>query len=139
MGMYTQVRGWLNINSIAKIDKTSIKERLDRAKNEFHEYYKHSDVLTFITDDTLIHFGSNNSVYIFFGTELKNYNEDCEKWISHLLEYFPSAEGRIDFQYEEEEIEENSESKIWKIYQGEIEESFTKTWCKGYGNFFDRP
>lgn len=136
MGMYTQVRGWLNINSIYIEDEDLIKNRLDEAKKDFREKHEHSNVATFIVDDTLIHSGSNDSVFLFFGTELKNYSEDCETWIEHLLLYFPSAEGRIDFQYELEEREENSESKFWEIYEGKIEESASKTWCKGYGNSF---
>lgn len=137
MGMYTQARGWLNVDSISYGDKnlTSIHRNVRVAQETFKQIHNGR---SWVSEDTVIHNGANGSVYIFFGTELKNYNDDAEEWIKHLIKYFPSTEGRIDFQYEEEEwAEENSKSKYWLIRQGEIiEEGHCATWCYGYGNSY---
>ncbi len=83
--------------------------------------------------DTRLHVGSNNSTYIFIGTELKNYNDDAEKWLEFLISKFYNAEGRIMFQYEENE----TLNKVWTISNGQIEEKFEHFNFKGYGNMFE--
>lgn len=160
MGMYTQIRGWLNVNSIGDAKEfQGIKERLETAQEDF----KNSDVdadRKWICQDTVAHMGGNGSAFLFFGTELKNYTKEAEKWIEFLLKYFPNAEGRIDFQYEgeepwdsldeqedshshqdsvgfswSEEKGEGSKSKYYLIRGGAIiKEDWDKTWCYGYGN-----
>jgi hypothetical protein len=138
MGMYTQVRGWLNVDSISYGNKnlSKIVSLLADAQTEFKELHEGR---SWVCEDTTIHKGSNGSVFLFFGTELKNYDNDAEEWIEHLIKYYPNVEGRIDFQYEEEDHnDEQSTSKYWLIKSGEIiKEDWNKTWCKGYGNSFD--
>lgn len=141
MGMYTQVRGWLNVDSIAHDNKEMLERRLMEAKESF--------IRTAVCDrkwicgNTVLHVGGNGSAYIFIGTELKNYGGVAEKWIEHLLTFFDNAEGRIDFQYEEVCIggEDygtgicNNKSKYWEIYQGKVTKiGECDCWCKGYGN-----
>lgn len=132
MGMYTQARGWLNVFSIGREEHGSNAEyNLQEAKHTFKANYP--NIRNWVCEDTVCHQGGNGSVYLFFGTELKNYNEDAQKWIEHLLTYFPSAEGRIDFQYEE--VDFGDETPCWLIYNGEvIKKGKTTAWCKGYGN-----
>jgi len=159
MGMYTQVRGWLNVNSIGNREQfVEVQTKLETAKEDF----KNSDIdadRKWVCEDTVAHMGSNGVSFLFFGTELKNYTREAEKWIAFLLKYFPNAEGRIDFQYEEEvpwenldekeedeseekirfpwryEDEEGSTSKYYLIRRGAIiKEGWDKTWCEGYGN-----
>ncbi|GAB6989563.1 hypothetical protein JCM16418A_16130 [Paenibacillus pini] len=137
MGMYTQVRGWLNIDSISYgQNEQSIINKLHKTREEFLDSDNHCR--KWVSHDTIIHFGGNGSAFLFIGTELKNYNEDTETWIMYLLDSFPNAEGRIDFQYETEQcIDEDSKSRYWLISEGYIiEEGWSKTWCKGYGNSF---
>lgn len=162
MGMYTQARGWLNVDSIGGRKYKELSDKLEDAKIKF-EVSGIAD-RHWVSDDTHIHQGSNGSAYIFFGTELKNYDDDSEKWIKYLLGFFPNAEGRIDFQYEEEDFWTNldevendkdddgvvfsypsngsndgSYSKYWLIRGGSIiKEDTTKTWCYGYGNSYDK-
>ena len=132
MGMYTQARGWLNVNSIGIGNKFKIENLLEEAKETFQGEVDRD----WVCHDTVLHTGNNGSIYLFFGTELKNYDRECEKWIEHLIRYFPNAEGRIDFQYEEERIGDDK-SKYWLIYQGKIKkEGYDHTWCYGYGNQF---
>lgn len=137
MGMYTQVRGWLNVDSISYGGKniSEIKNKLEEAQITFQSVHNGR---SWVSEDTIIHAGSNGSVFIFFGTELKNYDEDAESWIKHLIKYFPNAEGRIDFQYETEKyFEEGSKSKYWLIREGVVVTSSTDdTWCYGYGNSY---
>ncbi|MBT2759969.1 hypothetical protein [Paenibacillus sp. ISL-20] len=138
MGMYTQVRGWLNIDSISHgQNEQSIINKLHKAREEFLESDYHCR--KWVSHDTIIHFGGNGSAFLFFGTELKNYDDDAETWIKYLLDSFPNSEGRVDFQYETEEYsDDDSKSKYWLIREGKIiEEGHNKTWCKGYGNSFE--
>lgn len=136
LGMYTQVRGWLNVDSIAfGTERFDILSRqLEQAKNDFMG--RDLCVRKWVSDYTWIHLSSNGAVFLFVGAEIKNYDSDAETWIKHLVKYFPNAEGRIDFQYEEEEAEAD-ESKYWEIYKGRIKERHCATWCKGYGNMFE--
>lgn len=129
MGMYTQVRGWLNIDSICFDEETILHQKLIEAKESFKKTF--SEIRSWVCEDTVLHVGSNGAAYLFFGTELKNYNDDAQKWIKHLISYFPNAEGRIDFQYEASE----SETPYWLIANGEIiEKNMCEIWCIGYGN-----
>jgi hypothetical protein len=135
MGMYTQIRGWLNVESIGKPETYyKILSKLEQVKKEYKDMQVTSR--NWVANDTSASMGGNGSVYIFFGTELKNYEDDAENWIKYLIAAFPSAEGRIDFQYESEDWQdENSSSKYWLIRNGKIvEERSYKTWCIGYGN-----
>lgn len=145
--MYTQVRGWLNVGSIEDRETYDLaKERLRKAQEAFLD---DKTIRSWVCQDTLVHLGGNGSIYLFFGTELKNYNDDAETWIKYLLTYFPSAEGRIDFQFENEqpptvtytwsgqEVEDYTTSKFWLIHDGNIvKEDRDKTWTNGYGNEF---
>jgi hypothetical protein len=137
MGMYTQVRGWLNIDSIGLTNRYyEAQIRLLEAKNDFMHNEEYKDIRRWVCNDTIYHCGSNDVSYLFIGSELKNYDDDALTWIKYLLKYFPNAEGRIDFQYEEE-IPGESESRYLLIYQGEIIKNDTcDTWCDGYGNKF---
>lgn len=137
MGMYTQVRGWLNIDSISHgQNEQSIVNKLHKAREEFLDSDFHCR--KWVSHDTIIHFGGNGSAFLFIGTELKNYDEDTETWIRYLLDSFPNAEGRIDFQCETEDWKnKKSKSKYWLIYNGYVvEEGWNETWCQGYGNMF---
>lgn len=144
MGMYTQVRGWLNIVSVGDYYQSQYikaEERLEKAKREFQtddtimELYNNEPLeRKWVCEDTYIHGGGNGSAYIFIGTELKNYGNPAEVWIKYLLKYFPNAEGRMDFQYEKDK----DECKYWLIANGKIiKESVNPVWCKGYGNDFE--
>ena len=55
MGMYTQIRGWLNINSMGNDAKNKLTEILNEAKSLF-ELRTDLD-RTWVCNDTLIHFG----------------------------------------------------------------------------------
>ena len=134
MGMYTQVKGYLNVDSIGFETVGLAQARLNEAKLSFLK----DDTINcsrkaIVTGDTFLHVGFNASAFIFIGTEFKNYCRDAEAWLDYLLKYFPNAEGRVDFQYEEDEC---ATSRI--IARGEIvrqEEVGVKT--EGYGNSFN--
>lgn len=139
MGMYTQIRGWLNVDSIGKDENIAIFEnRLKEAQSTFLNDDTILDVNNeklerkWVCNDTYIHSGGNGSSYIFFGTELKNYGCPAEIWIKYLLKHFSNAEGRIDFQYEGDDI--CGKCKFWNVYRGEITEGYCDVWCEGYGN-----
>ena len=140
MGMYTQGRGWLNVNSIGN-DK-----RNDRIQQVFDEMKQNfiGNGRDWIAEDLTLNFGSNGSAWIFLGTELKNYNNEIESLIRHVISYFPNAEGRFDIQHEKVDpnIQDNGydfymEPDYYLIYKGSIVESGTcRPWCHGYGNMY---
>ena len=134
MGMYTQVRGWLNVDSIGSIEnENKLKELLVKAKEEY-EQIENLD-RKWVCDDTVLHFGGNGSAYLFIGTELKNYDDSVDEWIKILLKTFHNAEGRIDFQYEEDD--EDTGSRYILVRDGEIiKDDMGEIWCYGYGNMF---
>lgn len=135
MGMYTQVRGWLNVDSIGYNNFYKLERRLEQAKEDFEYDNTITVERKWVCHDTHIHQGANGSVYIFFGTELKNYNNPARIWIEYLLNYFPNAEGSIDFQYEESNIGDNTYRLL--IYKGQIiKEEDVEVWCYGYGNSY---
>ena len=163
MGMYTQVRGWLNIDSIGYGDERLIKAEklLEQAKEDFEndntlvDYDGDKLARKWVCHNTTLVEGGNGSLFLFFGTELKNYGNPAKAWIEYLIKYFPNAEGRIDFQCEEEErwedvnldIDNNNltrsqlecsiggQSNYILIYKGKIiKDDYCRTWCKGYGN-----
>lgn len=138
MGMYTQVRGWLNVDSIAY--GAAHFDHVQRTLRDAQDSYgDNAPGRSWVCRNTIAAQGGNGSIFLFFGTELKNYDDDAERWIEYLLQYFPGAEGRIDFQYEEENCDDtDSTSKYWLIRGGKvIERNRCKTWCKGYGNMLE--
>ena len=78
MGMYTQVRGWLNIDSIGYGDERLIKAEklLEQAKEDFEndntlvDYYGDKLARKWVCHDTTLVEGGNGSLFLFFGTEL---------------------------------------------------------------------
>jgi hypothetical protein len=139
MGMYTQVRGWLNVDSIGDYEGNRYKEilsRLEKAKQDFQSDELIKVDRKWVCENTIAYKGGNGSVFLFFGTELKNYDNPAYRWVEYLIKYFPNAEGRIDFCYEEEYIGE-SQSRYLLIRDGQIiKDDYTETWTNGYGNTF---
>lgn len=141
MSSYTQVRGWLNISSIKAHPIEEIRLNLKKVQEKFVNDKTLVDSTGDLLErknlcyDTIIHKGGNDSVFIFFGTE-RNYCDDTAfQWIKFLIKYFPSAEGRIDFQNENDNMYEECKSRYLLIRDGEIiKDDYTETWCEGYGN-----
>lgn len=136
MNKYTQCRGWLNVNSIEQVANNELKERFEKAQADFKELHADDDEFrSWVCEDTVFHSGSNHATFIFFGTELKNYDFPAESWIKFLLDYFKNAEGCIFFQ-KDDDID--GKNKVWIISKGHIVEeknlSFPFT---GYGNFYN--
>lgn len=136
MGMYTQVRGWLNVDSIGDYNGENFKEiqkKLLSAQEGFQRDTTIEVDRKWVCEDTILHSGGNGSTYIFFGTELKNYGDPAGQWIKYLLNFFPNAEGRIDFQYEED----TGYHKYWIISNGKvIKEDMEEIYYEGYGNMY---
>ena len=133
MGMYTQIRGWLNINSIGSKMLLKNEVTFKKAQLEFSLLSEDKGERKWVCEDTIIYTGSNCSQWIFIGSEYKNYDKSMDNWIDLLLKFFPMAEGRIDYQYEEEHI--GGKSRYLLIRGGTIiKDSYCETWCIGYGN-----
>lgn len=129
MGMYTQAKGMLNVDSIRGGQNFyDIQQKLDDLKEKFEEE-KLVD-RTWVCDGTIAMLSSNGGVFIFFGAELKNYSNEIDTWIDYLLKGFPTAEGKFDIQYEEYEF-----PTTYYVYQGKIVDKKECTVRQnGYGN-----
>lgn len=132
--MYTQVRGFLNVDSIGYKDNYyEILNKLDKAKFDFENDDDIEIDRKWVCENTTCCIGANSSVFLFIGTELKNYDNPAMAWLKYLLDYFPNAEGIISFQYEEEEF-----STLYFICHGEIVGSeISKFKTFGYGNEYN--
>ena len=130
MGMYTQAMGMLNIASINVTSKKfeDYKEILAQAQTSYK--LENPTTRSWLCDTTFIEMCGNASVFIFFGTELKNYDDDIETWIRYLIRFFPYAEGIVSSQYEQDEY-----AHLYFIYRGEIQKEMkSPIVTEGYGN-----
>jgi len=114
--MYTQAMGMLNIASINATGKRfeEYKQILAQAQESFK--IENQSLRNWLCDNTFIEMCGNASVFIFFGTELKNYDDDIETWIRYLIKFFPYAEGIVSSQFEQDEF-----AHLYFIYRGEIQ------------------
>lgn len=104
MGMYTNGGGTLlceSICSTAKTDNLMIKFyemlkslRIDMTKNGQRAY---------LVDCIIPQVSSNGSFFIHFGTEHKNYCDEFNTIVDHILRWFPTAEGFVWNIYEEDD------------------------------------
>lgn len=129
MGMYTQAKGMLNVKSIGGISDFDVfNEKLKNTQNRF--ILENEDIGSWVCENTHAVLGGNGSVFIFFGTELKNYNNEIRLWIDYLLKEFPTAEGKFDIQYEEFDY-----PTTLFVYSGKIvKQEEIKVKQNGYGN-----
>ena len=72
-----------------------------------------------------------------FNYEKLMYKNMSREKFEYLLNYFPNAEGSIEFQYEELGIGDTTYRLL--IYKGQIiKEEDVEAWCYGYGNLYRR-
>ena len=58
------------------------------------------------------------TIFVFIGTQIKNYSNSAEKFIREFVGDFPDSEGMVLFRLEDDECE-----KVWTIRNGVISES----------------
>lgn len=135
MGMYTQVRGWLNVRSMGWGQLDALEERFERVKEQYLSEHN-TDRQDIVVENTHFKIGFNGSAFIFIGTELKNYEEDAEVWLKFLINEFATSEGVICFQSELEEPQDDGTkfNTVWIVSGGEISEEFQAMPFNGYGN-----
>lgn len=134
MGMYTQIRGWLCIDSMG--NGKDYQSRLDKVREIYKAENINNDNCSrpYVSDCTWVHNGANGSAWIFIGLEHKNYDDSFYIWLDYLLKEFPQAEGRVDIQYEGEELEDQDKTKEFLIRDGKIvARNLIPVWCYGYG------
>lgn len=114
MGMYTQVCGVLNVGSIVWGDRVSeVVDAVQKAARVSScEYWSPSRLLEYVT----VLPGGNGSVFIAIAVEGKiiGYGNDWQNFIRDICKVLPTAEGRIEWIYEEhQEVDE-----VWYIHRG---------------------
>ncbi len=116
MGMYTQYRGWLCLDSICGENEEKAKAALAATQATFNE---RKDISRpWVCNDAWIHSGGNGSLWLFIGTEHKDYDESMDEWIKTVVALFPNCEGRIDVQYEE--TSKGEETPVYLVDKGTI-------------------
>lgn len=129
MGMYTQFRGHLCVGSIGTVNATDARARFEALQAAFR--LREDVTRHWVCEDSHMIPGSNGSLWIFFGSEHKNYGECMDKWILEIVATF-RCEGRIEVQYEEEGPGEDS-IRVLYVSGGLISEKREPTHCEGYG------
>lgn len=130
MGMYTKYMGILNVESITGDIESlmNLEEHLEYLK----AYYNNNEPTprSWIIDSCETILGHNGCTGITFMGEIKNYNNDIMTMVNFLLQNFPTAEGMVFIQYEE-----NGWPTIHLISEGKIIESKEANVSTiGYGN-----
>lgn len=126
MGMYTQIRGFLCCDSIGQ--KPDIEKKLKHLQRLFKE--RNNLDRTWVCEDTIFYRGSNDSGWLFIGSEHKNYDESMTEWLRFLVTKI-RCEGRIEFQYEETDIGE--QAVVWLVTPDRIIEETYTIHTYGYG------
>jgi hypothetical protein len=136
MGMYTQVMGTLNVASING-DIRPIKKAVTNAvrKSSQDDCYWHPEQ---ILDRIHVLNGGNGSVFLAIAVEGKilgyRYRKDWQQAISAICEAIPTAEGRIEWQFEDDSIDSGGHVTVWQVYQGGIKIFTELAYRQGYGN-----
>lgn len=126
--MYTQYRGFLCIASLSDEKYDELVARFESLKENFLK--DESNERPWVCKDSCIHCGSNGSVWIFIGSEHKNYDDSMENWIKILVKNF-NCEGRIERHYEEYGVGEPIE--VLNVSRSCILRTHEETHQKGYG------
>ena len=114
MGYYTQVRGYIQVNDYNRFDFDGGEEAL--YENLYRNYKGKTPREELAKISTSFHYGGDGDAFIFFGGSIKNYNDDFEEWIKHLIENFYSCWGRIEFEGEAPE----DRTIIWDVAEGKV-------------------
>ena len=93
MGMYTHVRGWIRLSVInfkqldfdkLMIEADNLSPRVEQCKS-----------------CTTYNQGFNFEHYIFIGGEIKDYDDDWERYFKFLNKNLPISEYNLEMKYEE--------------------------------------
>ena len=129
MGMYTQVRGILCCGSIGQSLENNIPKKLKELQEQFlrdcSKMYS-----PWIGECTYYQRSGNNSEWLTILAEFKNYDESMMKWIEYLIENI-MCEGRIEFQYEENDV--NDRDTVLIIKNSKITKMEYVISTQGYG------
>jgi hypothetical protein len=131
MGMYTQYRGAICIDSIGQVDPDTATAKLAKLQEEYlsrAEADKHDRA--WVCTDTVLHFGGNGSKWLFIGSEHKDYDTSMRDWINILAKEF-RGEGRIEVQYEE--VDPGEQMKVLYMEGGVVVELAETCHTCGYG------
>ncbi len=95
MGMYTECRGWIEIN-----DMDFNTEKFEDLMGKVEDI---SERASQCVSCTVFNIGFNWSPYIFIGGSIKNYDDDWNKFLNFLLKNLKVSEYKIETRYEEED------------------------------------
>lgn len=95
MGMYTHCRGWIEIGDIDFRD-SDFDKLMEKAEDI-------SERAGQCIGSTIFNLGFNMCPYIFIGGEVKNYDDDWDKFLNFLFENLKIYNYSIQTKYEEDE------------------------------------
>ena len=98
MGMYTHVRGWMQL----KHHYTVLAEELEKKFNDaMQKAERLSPRSRACVACTVFHYGCNGCPYIFIGGEMKDYDNDWDIFLHFLASEFDIRAYSLEMKYEE--------------------------------------
>ncbi len=102
MGMYTHVRGWINVDLSDNLDLYGSSHD---AHDKFRDIMKRAENISPRSSQcvfsTTFNVGFNFECYIFIGGEVKDYDNDWKTYLQFLKSNFKINEMRLEMKYEE--------------------------------------
>ena len=95
MGMYTHVRGWIELESDDDSD--------DKFKKVMKEAEDLSPRSNQCVSSTVFNYGFDFSPYIFIGGQIKNYDDDWTTFLRFINDNFDISDYRLEMKYEEDD------------------------------------
>lgn len=129
MGMYTQYRGFICVDSINQHPMKKVEEYFNKVLFDWKEAQGRR---TWLTKAVWLHEGPNGSKWIFIGTEHTDYDDSVRSLIETIVAAFPGCEGRIEKQYEETKCYQGMDT-VFIISNGIISEEKYTPHQNGYG------
>lgn len=129
MRMYTQYRGALCLGSIGTVSYPDLLADFTRLQEAFLLTTEENS-RSWVCQDSHLLQGSNGSIWLFIGSEHKDYDDSMKNWIELIWKTF-RCEGTIEAQYEN--ADPQGKVTVYTITPDEISKESRVFPYEGYG------
>ena len=98
MGMYTHVRGWIQVTCDFRVLADELEKKFNDAMQKAESLSPRSGACVACT---VFNYGFNGYPYIFIGGEIKDYDNDWDIFLHFLATEFEIGEHSLEMKYEE--------------------------------------